>query len=77
MLERARGVLSLADMASYPFNELKDRLVGLLTLNKLDQCTSILWGGGVELGSRRPIELMEVMLASLPPVDCSTCLGGK
>ena len=27
-----------------PFKELKDRLVGLLTPSKLDQCTSILWG---------------------------------
>ena len=65
VLERARGVLCLADTAENPFKELKDRLVELLTPNELDQRTSILWG--VELGGRRPTELMEVMLASLPP----------
>ena len=31
VLERARGILSLADTAENPFTELKDRLVELLT----------------------------------------------
>ena len=44
MLERAGGVLCLGNTVVDPFKELKDRLVGLLTPSKLDQCTSILWG---------------------------------
>ena len=65
LLERARGVLGLADIETDPFKELKDRLVKLLTPSELDQCTSILWGA--ELGGQRSTELIEVMLASLPP----------
>ena len=64
MLERARGVLSLTDTMANPFKELKDRLVEILTPRELSQCTSILWGA--ERCGRRPKELMEVMLASLP-----------
>ena len=62
-LERARGILTLADTAVHPFTELKDRLVELLTPSILDKCTSILWGA--ELGGRRPTELLEVMMAAL------------
>lgn len=65
VLERARGILSLADTAENPFTELKDRLVELLTPSILDACTSIL--RGAELGGRRPTELLEVMMAALPP----------
>ena len=43
VLERARGILTLANTAAHPFTELKDRLVELLTPSILDQCTSILW----------------------------------
>ena len=42
VLERARGILSLADTSVDPFMELKNRLVELLTPSILDQCTSIL-----------------------------------
>ena len=49
MLERARGILSLADTVADPFGELRDRLVERLTPRLLDLCTSILWGA--ELGS--------------------------
>ena len=65
VLERARGILTLADTSADPFMELKNRLVELLTPSLLDQCTSILWGA--ELGGRRPSELMETMMAALPP----------
>ena len=54
-----------------PLQGPKDRLVELLTPREMDQCTSILWG--VELGSRRPTKLMEVILACLPPGE----LAGK
>ena len=64
-MERARGIFTLADTAVHPFTELKDRLVELLTPSILDKCTGILWGA--ELGGRRPTELLEVMMAALPP----------
>ena len=51
-MERARGVLSLADTVADPFKELKDRLVELLPPSELNQFTSILWGA--ELSGRRP-----------------------
>ena len=65
VLERSRGILTLAETAAHPFTELKDRLVELLTPSILDQCTSILWG--VDLGGWRPTELLEVMMVALPP----------
>ena len=37
----------------------------LLTPGILDKCTGILWGA--ELDGRRPMELLEVMMAALPP----------
>ena len=64
VLERTRGILTLADTAVHPFSELKNRLVELLTPSILDKCTGILWGE--ELGGRRPTELLEVMMAALP-----------
>ena len=44
VLERARGILTLAHTAVHPFTELKNRLVELLTPSILDKCTVILWG---------------------------------
>ena len=44
-MERARGILTLADTTEHPFTELKDRLVELLTPSILDKCTGILGGG--------------------------------
>ena len=58
VLERARGILSLADTAEFPFTELKNRLVEFLTPSILDRCNGIL--RGAELGGRRPTELLEV-----------------
>ena len=52
VLERARGILTVADTAVHPFMELKNRLVELLTPSILDKCTGTLWGA--ELGGRRP-----------------------
>ena len=65
VLERARGILSLVDTAEFPFTELKDRLVELLTPCILDACTSIL--RAAQLDGRRTTELLEVMMAALPP----------
>ena len=67
VLERARGILTLADTAGQPFTELKNRLVELLTPSILDKCTGILWGA--KLGGRRPTELLEVMMEALPSYE--------
>ena len=64
VLERARGILTLANPAVHSFTELKVRLVELLTPSILDQCTSILLGA--ELGGQRPTEQLEVMMVALP-----------
>ena len=58
VLERDRGILSLASTAVDPFRKLKERLVELLTPSL--SCTS------APLGGRRPTEFMEVMIAALP-----------
>lgn len=65
VLERVRGVLHAAAGLADPYKALRDRLVELLTPNVLDQVNSIIWGP--ELGGRRPSEMMDKMLASLPP----------
>lgn len=72
LLERARGVLNAADTAADPFGELRKRLVDLCTPSKLDQINSIIWGA--ELGGRRPSELMDAMLAALPPGEADGLL---
>ena len=69
LVERARGVLNAADAAADPYEELKLRLVELLTPSKLDQVNSLIWGP--ELGGRRPSELMDGMLAALPPGEAA------
>ena len=65
LVERARGVINAAGAAIDPYEELKERLVELLTPSKLDQVNSIIWAP--ELGGRRPSEMMDSMLAALPP----------
>ena len=65
VLERTRGIISLTDTSVDPFTGLENRLVVLLTPSIIDQSTSIL--RGAELGSRRPTEILEVMMAALPP----------
>lgn len=72
LVERARGVINAADAAADPYDELKRRLVELLTPSKLDQVNSLIWGP--ELGGRRPSELMDGMLAALPPGETAGLL---
>ncbi len=64
-LERVRAVLHMAPAAADPYLELKRRLVEVYTPSVLDLAYRILYAP--ELGGRRPSELMETMLASLPP----------
>jgi len=72
ILERVRGVLSAAATLQDPFKALRDRLVELLTPNILDQVNTILYAP--ELGGRRPSELMDSLLASLPPGEADGLL---
>ena len=69
LLERARGVINAAAATVDPYGELKARLIELLTPSKLDLINSILWGA--ELGGRRPSEMMDSMLAALPPGEAA------
>ena len=48
-----------------PYVDLKARLLRLLTPKPTDMCLKLIHGG--ELGNRRPTQLMETMLALLPP----------
>jgi len=65
LVERARGVINAAAAAIDPYEELKVRLVEMLTPSRLDQVNNIIWAP--ELGGRRPSEMMDSMLAALPP----------
>ena len=48
-----------------PYLDLKARLLRLFTPKPADNCLKLIHGA--ELGDRRPIQLMEAMLALLPP----------
>jgi len=72
ILERVRGILTAAATLQDPFKALRDRLVELLTPNVLDQVNSILYAP--ELGGRRPSELMDSLLTSLPPGEADGLL---
>ena len=58
MLHAAVGLVNL-------YKALRDGLVELLTPNLLDQVNSIIWGP--ELGGHWPSEMMDKIVASLPP----------
>ena len=62
VLEKLRSV---AHTAADPYGLLKSRLVELFTPSVMERLNSIIWQP--ELGGRRPSELMEAMLALLPP----------
>lgn len=64
VIEKVRGILHVARNIQDPYNALKARLLELYTPSDLDLVTKLLRGG--ELGGRRPSDLMEEMLASLP-----------
>ena len=51
---------------------LKVRLLDLFTPKPMDQSLKLSFGG--ELGDRRPSQLMEYMLALLPPVEKDSLL---
>ena len=65
VIEHIRGILHAVDDIADPYRALKIWLLDLFTPKLLDQCQKIIHGG--ELGDRRPSQLMEAMLALLPP----------
>ena len=65
MIEQIQGVLCTVDHLDRPYVNLKARLLRLLTPKSADMCLKLINGG--ELGDRRPTQLMETMLALLPP----------
>ena len=67
MLERDRGILSLADTMVDPFGELRDRLVELLTPSLLDQCNSTTQPTGPALtaASEVPVKAWGCLLVQL------------
>ena len=64
-LERVRAVLHAAPATADPYAVLRRRLLEVYTPSVLDLAHRIMYAP--ELGGRRPSELMETMLAALPP----------
>lgn len=65
ILDRVSGVLAAAIRAVDPYELLKDRLLELFTPDEFDRINSLLFAA--ELGDRRPSDMMDWMLATLPP----------
>ena len=65
VIEQVLALLHAVDDIADPYRALKVRLVELFTPKPLDLAQKIIFGG--ELGDRRPSQLMETMLALLPP----------
>ena len=65
VIEQVRGILHAINNIADPYRALKVRLLDLFTPKPLDLCQKIIHG--CELGDRRPSQLMETMLALLPP----------
>ena len=65
VIEQIRGILHAVDNIANPYRALKIRMLDLFTPKPLDQCQKIIHGG--KLGDRRHSQLMESMLALLPP----------
>ena len=65
VIGQIRGVLRAVEHLDRPYVDLKARLLKLFTPKPADNCLKLIHGP--ELGDRRPIQLMEAMLALLPP----------
>ena len=65
VLEQISGVLRAVEHLDRPYVDLKARLLRLFTPKPAYNCLMLIHGA--ELGDRRPIQLMEAMLALLPP----------
>jgi hypothetical protein len=65
VVDRLSGTMAAAVMSADPYQVLKDRLVELFTPDEFDQGYKLLYSP--ELGDRRPSEMMDWMLTTLPP----------
>ena len=65
VIEQVRGVLHMVHKLDRLYVALKARLLQLLTPKPAYTCLKLIFSG--ELGDRRPSQLMETMLALLPP----------
>ena len=65
VIEQIRGILYTVDNIADPYRALKAKLLDRFTPKPLDLCQRIINGG--ELGDRSPSQLMDSMLALLPP----------
>ena len=64
VIGQIHGVLRAVEHLDRPYVDLKARLLKLFTPKPVDNCLKLIHG--LELGDRRPIQLMEAMLALLP-----------
>ena len=65
VIEQIHGVLHAVEYLDLPYMDLKARLLKLFTPKPADNCLKLI--NSLELSDRRPIQLMEAMLALLPP----------
>ena len=72
MIEQLRSILHTVDDIADPYRALKTKLLSRFTPKPLDLCQRIINGG--ELSDRSPGQLMESMLALLPPGEPESML---
>ena len=72
MIEQIRGILHAVDDIADPYRALKTKLLDRFTPKLLNFCQRIINSG--ELGDRSPSQLMETMLALLPPGEPESML---
>ena len=72
MIEQLRIILNTVNNIADPYRNLKTKLLTHFTPKPLDLCQRIINGG--ELGDRSPRQLMESMLALLPPGEPKSML---
>ena len=72
VIKQLRGILHTVNNIAHPYRALKTKLLRRFTPKPLDLCQRIIIGG--ELGDRSPGQLMESMLALLPPGEPESML---
>ena len=65
-IEQIRSLLHTVDQLEQPYVDLKARLLKIYTPKPLDQCFKILYASELQ-GDRRPSQMLESLLALLPP----------
>ena len=65
ILDRIEGVLAAVDVLANPYLALKERLMEMFSVDSMDRMYGLLYAA--ELGDRRPSQMMDDLLAMLPP----------